>query len=67
MLYKFIDVFHKISLFDNDPKADHRYCEICRPKVLKAFEVLEEVLKLYAKDLENVDSYLYANANIATS
>jgi hypothetical protein len=67
LLHKFIDAFHDMPSLDNDPKADHRCCETCRPKVLKAFKVLEEVLKPCAEDLEDVGNHRYANADIDTS
>jgi hypothetical protein len=52
---------------DEDLEADHRCCDPCRPKVLKAFKVLEEVLKPYVEDLEDVKSHRYANTDINTS
>jgi len=67
LLHKFIDAFHDMPSLDNDPEADHRCCETCRPKVLKAFKVLEEVLKPCAEDLEDVEKHRYANADIDTS
>jgi hypothetical protein len=54
LLHKFIDAFHDMPSLDSDPEADHRCCETCRPKVLRAFKVLEEVLKPCAEDLEDV-------------
>lgn len=67
LLHKFIDAFHDMPSLDNDPEADHRCCETCRPKVLKAFKVLEEVLKPCAEDLEDVQKHRYADADIDTS
>lgn len=67
LLHKFIDAFHDMPSLDDDPDADHRCCETCRPKVLKAFKVLEEVLKPCAEDLEDVEKHRYANADIDTS
>jgi hypothetical protein len=67
LLHKFIDVFYDMPSLDNDPKADHHCYKTCRPKVLKAFKVLEEVLKPYTEDLEDVENHRYANANIDTS
>jgi hypothetical protein len=67
LLHKFIDAFHDMPSLDNDPEADHRCCETCRPKVLRAFKVLEEVLKPYAEDLEDVETHRYANTDINTS
>jgi hypothetical protein len=52
---------------DKDPKADHCCYKTCRLKVLKAFKVLEEVLKPYTEDLEDVGNHRYANADIDTS
>lgn len=67
LLYKFIDTFYDILSLDNDPEADYRYCKTCRLKVLKAFKVLEEVLKPYVEDLKDVQKHRYANADIDTS
>jgi len=67
LLHKFIDALHDMPSLDKDPKADHRCCETCRPKVLKAFKVLKDVLKPCAEDLEDVESHRYANADIDTS
>ena len=67
LLHKFIDAFHDMPSLDEDPEADHRCCETCRPKVLKAFKVLEEVLKPCAEDLEDVETHRCANADIDTS
>lgn len=67
LLHKFIDAFHEMPFLDDDPEADHRCCETCCPKVLKAFKVLEEVLKPCAKDLEDVETHRCANADIDTS
>lgn len=67
LLHKFIDAFQDMPSLDNDPEADHRCCETCRPKVLKAFKVLEEVLKPCAEDLEDVDTHRCANTDIETS
>jgi hypothetical protein len=67
LLHKFIDAFHDMPSLDNDPEADHRCCETCRPKVLRAFKVLEEVLKPCAEDLEDVETHRYANTDINTS
>ena len=52
---------------NKDPKADYYYYETCYPKVLKAFKVLEEVLKPCTKDLEDIETHRYANADIDTS
>jgi len=67
LLHKFIDTFHDMPSLDDDPEADHRCCETCRPKVLAAFKVLEEVLKPCAEDLEDVETHRHANTDIETS
>jgi hypothetical protein len=67
LLHKFIDVFHDMPSLDNDPKADHRCCETCRPKVLKASKVLEEVLKPCAEDLEDVENHRYGDDSLVMS
>jgi hypothetical protein len=67
MLHKFINVFHDMPSLDNDPKADHRCCETCRPKVLKAFKVLEELLKPCAEDLEDVENHRYGDDSLVMS
>ena len=67
LLHKFIDALHDMPSLDDDPEADHHCCDTCRPKVLKAFKVLEEVLKPCAGDLEGVEKHRYANADIDTS
>ena len=67
LLHKFIDAFQDMPSLDNDPEADHRCCDTCRPKVLRAFKALEEVLKPCTEDLEDVEKHHYANADIDTS
>ena len=67
LLYKFIDAFYGIPSLNEDPEVDYRYYKTYRLKVLKAFKVLEEVLKSYAEDLKDIETYYYANANINTS
>ena len=67
LLHKFIDAFHDMPSLDEDPEADHRCCETCRPKVLKAVKVLEEILKPCAEDLEDVEKHRYANVSLARS
>lgn len=67
LLYKFIDAFYDMPSLDEDPEADYRCCETYRPKVLKAFKVLKEVLKPYAEDLKDVEKHRYDNADIDTS
>ena len=67
LLHKFIDAFHDMPSLDDDPEADHRCCDTCRPKVLKAFKVLKDILKPYAEDLEDVENHRYANVDIDTS
>ena len=52
LLHKFIDAFRDMPTLDSDPDANHRCCETCRPKALRAFKILEEVLLPCAGDLE---------------
>jgi hypothetical protein len=49
------------------PKADHRCCEQCRPKVLRAFKILEDVLLPCAEDLEKVQSHRYGDGDVEAS
>jgi hypothetical protein len=44
LLYKFIDAFRDMPALDSDPNANHRCCETCRLKALRAFKILEEIL-----------------------
>jgi hypothetical protein len=67
LLHKFIDAFRDMPSLDSDPDANHRCCETCRPKALRAFKILEEVLLLCAGDLEEVESHRYSNADVETS
>jgi hypothetical protein len=64
LLHKFIDAFHDMPSLDNDPEADRHCYETCCPKVLRAFKVLEEVLKPCAEDLEDVETHQYANDSL---
>jgi hypothetical protein len=50
LLRKFIDAFHDMPALDNDPNADHRCFDLCRPKALRAFKIFEKVLLPCAKD-----------------
>lgn len=67
LLHKFIDAFHDMSTLDDDPKADHRCCEQCRPKVLRAFKILEDVLLPCAEDLEKVQSHRHGDGDVEAS
>jgi hypothetical protein len=67
LLHKFIDAFHDMPALDSDPNANHHYCKTCRPKALRAFKILEEVLLLCAGDLEEVESHCYGDADVETS
>lgn len=67
LLHKFIDAFHDMSTLDDDPEADHRCCEQCRPKVLRAFKILEDVLLPCAEDLEKVQGHHYGDGDVEAS
>jgi hypothetical protein len=67
LLHKFIDAFRDMPALDSDPDANHRCCETCRPKALRAFKILEEVLLPCAGDLEEVESHRYGDADVETS
>jgi hypothetical protein len=67
LLHKFIDAFHDIPALDDDPNADHRCCDLCRPKALRAFKILENVLLPCAKDLEMIQSHHYGDGNVEAS
>jgi hypothetical protein len=67
LLHKFIDVFRDMPTRDSDPNAYYRCCELCRPKTLQAFKVLEEVLLPYAEDLERVDTHRFGDTAVETS
>jgi hypothetical protein len=67
LLRKFIDAFHSMPTLDNDPDADHRCCDLCRPKALRAFKILENVLRPCAKDLEKIQTHCYGNGNVEAS
>lgn len=67
LLHKFIDAFRDMPTLACDPDADHRCCEMCRPKALQAFKILERILLPCAEDLEEFQSHLYGNADVETS
>jgi hypothetical protein len=67
LLHKLIDAFHGMSTLDDDPKADHRCCEQCRPKVLRALKVLEDVLLPCAEDLEKVQGHRCGDGDVEAS
>jgi hypothetical protein len=67
LLRKFIEAFRDMPTLDNDPEADHRCCDSCRPVALRAFKILENVLLPCAGDLENVGNYHYGGEDIDTS
>jgi hypothetical protein len=67
LLDKFIDAFRDMPTLDSDPNANYRCYETCRPKALRAFKILEEVLLLCAGDLEEVESHRYGDTNVETS
>jgi hypothetical protein len=52
---------------DNDPDADHRCCDLCCPKALRAFKILKNVLRPCAKDLEKIQTYRYSDGNVEAS
>lgn len=52
---------------DNDPKANHRYCDSCRPVALRAFKILENVLLPCAGDLENIKTHHYRGEDVDAS
>jgi hypothetical protein len=64
LLRKFIDAFHSIPTLNNDPDADHRYCDLCRPKALRAFKLLKNVLRPYTKNLEKIQTHRYSDGNV---
>jgi hypothetical protein len=67
LLHKFIDAFCDMPTLDYDPNANHCYYRTCRPKALRAFKILEEVLLPCAGDLEEVESHRYGDADVKTS
>lgn len=67
LLHKFIDAFRDMPTLDSDPDANHRCCETCRPKALRAFRILEEVLLPCTGDLEEVETHRYGDADVETS
>jgi hypothetical protein len=64
LLRKFIDAFYSMPTLDNDPNADHRCCDLCRPKALRAFKILESVLRPCVKDLEKIQIHRYSDGNV---
>jgi hypothetical protein len=67
VLRKLIDAFRDMPALDNDPEADHRCCDSCRPVALRAFKILETMLSPCAGDLENVGTHHYGGEDIDTS
>jgi hypothetical protein len=67
VLRKFIEAFRDMPTLDNDPEADHRCCDSCRPVALQAFKILENVLLPCAGDLESVGTHHYGGEDIDTS
>jgi hypothetical protein len=67
VLRKFIEAFRDMPTLDNDPEADHRCCDSCRPVALRAFKILENVLLPCAGDLESVGTHHYGGEDIDTS
>lgn len=67
LLRKFIGAFHDMPSLDDDPEADHRCCDLCRPKALRAFKILENVLLPCATDLEMIQNHHYGDDSVETS
>lgn len=67
LLHKFIDAFRDMPSLDEDSNADHRCCDLCRPKALRAFKILENVLLPCAEDLEKISNHRYGDGNVEVS
>lgn len=67
LLRKLIEAFRDMPGLDNDPEADHRCCDSCRPVALRAFKILENVLSPCAGDLEDVGIHHYGGNDINAS
>lgn len=67
LLHKFIGAFREMPALDNDPEADHRCCDSCRPVALRAFKILENVLLPCAGDLENIGTHHYGGEDVDAS
>jgi hypothetical protein len=52
---------------DNDPEANHRCCDSCRPVALRAFKILENVLLPCAGDLESIETHHYRGEDVDAS
>jgi hypothetical protein len=67
LLHKFMDAFREVFNLDKEPGTAHGCCGACRPKALRAFRILENVLLPCAEDLEKVDQHLVGGNIISTS
>jgi hypothetical protein len=67
LLNKFVDAFREMPALDNDPNAAYCYYVTYRPKALRVFKILEEVLLLYTEDLEKVDKHVFGGERVSIS
>jgi hypothetical protein len=67
LLHKFIGAFREMPALDNDPEANHRCCDSCRPVALRAFKILENVLLPCAGDLESIETHHYRGEDVDAS
>ncbi|KAK1807589.1 hypothetical protein LTR12_018063 [Friedmanniomyces endolithicus] len=67
LLHKLIDAFREMPILDNYPNAGHGCCEMCRPKALRAFKVLENVLLPCAGDLEKIRVHHFGGSDVPTN
>lgn len=67
MLHKLVDALSEMPTLEDFPGARHRCCDICRPKALRAFRVVTEVLLPCAEDLEKITQHHFAGHEIVPS
>ncbi|KAK3111395.1 hypothetical protein LTR53_013408 [Teratosphaeriaceae sp. CCFEE 6253] len=67
LLHKVIDAFREMPIVDNYPNDGRGCCEMCRPKALRAFKVLENVLLPCAGDLEKIRVHHFGGSDVPTN
>lgn len=64
LLHKLVDAFSEMPSLDDTLDAGHRCCDTCRPKALRAFRVVTNVLLPCAEDLEKVNNHCFEGNDV---